>query len=263
MPSPALVVSILALVVALGGTAYAVTSINGRQIARHSIPGNRLVAHTIGAAQVNKKSLGTVQAATNATELGGQPASAYLRSTSTAANASTLGGVPASGFLPAGGTAANAAELGGIGAGGFVQGSAHVVDGGATTPVSEAACSETAPRAIVATIPGYGTIDGFCAHYNGGLPICQYDFNNSSGQTLTGLDQLTIGSEGLKLSEPRMSYASVASGAAISESTNLNLESTLLQLGAGSLHMTALLSESHVAKSATQCQFEAEVTSAG
>ena len=41
-PSPALVISIIALFVALGGTVYAASKINGKTIKVKSLPGNRL-----------------------------------------------------------------------------------------------------------------------------------------------------------------------------------------------------------------------------
>jgi hypothetical protein len=50
MPSPALVISVLALFVALGGTSLAAASyINGRHITPHSIPGDRLTKGAIKA----------------------------------------------------------------------------------------------------------------------------------------------------------------------------------------------------------------------
>jgi len=51
-PSPALVISLLALFVALGGsTAYASGLISGRQIVNHSIPANKLSAAAVNALQ--------------------------------------------------------------------------------------------------------------------------------------------------------------------------------------------------------------------
>jgi hypothetical protein len=51
--SPAIVISVMALVFSLGtGAGYAATLIKGSQIAPHSIPANRLVNHSVGAAQL-------------------------------------------------------------------------------------------------------------------------------------------------------------------------------------------------------------------
>jgi len=60
-PPAGLLVGLIALAVALGGTAYAVHQINGRSIAKRSIPGNRLARHAVGAAEADKASLGLLQ----------------------------------------------------------------------------------------------------------------------------------------------------------------------------------------------------------
>jgi hypothetical protein len=69
-PSPATVLSVVALFVALGGSAYAATAISGSQIRLHSIPANRLKNHSITGAQVNLNELGTVPRAVSATRSG-------------------------------------------------------------------------------------------------------------------------------------------------------------------------------------------------
>jgi hypothetical protein len=68
-PSPALVVSIVALVVALAGTAYAAGRINGGSIVKQSIGGGKLKHKTITGFQVNLQKLGTVPAAKKATNV--------------------------------------------------------------------------------------------------------------------------------------------------------------------------------------------------
>ena len=78
--SPSMGVAILALFVALGGSAYAASKINGSAIKVRSIPGNRLKNATVTGTQVNASTLGTVPNATNATNA------------TNAANANTLGG---------------------------------------------------------------------------------------------------------------------------------------------------------------------------
>ena len=86
-PSAAMVVAIVALVVAMAGSALAgplKSVILGSSIKKHSIPGNRLIDHTLTRRQINLGKLGTVPVAalalnaTNALKLGGQPASSYL-----------------------------------------------------------------------------------------------------------------------------------------------------------------------------------------
>lgn len=59
-------ISMLALFVALGGTVYAATAINGRSIKKGSIPANRLRADSISGAQINEEALGKVPSARSA-----------------------------------------------------------------------------------------------------------------------------------------------------------------------------------------------------
>ena len=76
-PTPALVVASLALVVALGGTAFAapirhlVASINGATIQNHSIAGIKLENNTVTGTQVKESSLATVPHAANANTVAG------------------------------------------------------------------------------------------------------------------------------------------------------------------------------------------------
>jgi len=65
-PSPAMIVAILALVVALGGTAYAAGQINGNSIQKQSIGGGKLKRQTLTGYQINTKKLGTVPSAKRA-----------------------------------------------------------------------------------------------------------------------------------------------------------------------------------------------------
>ena len=65
-PSPALVISIIALFVALGGTVYAAGKINGKAIKVKSLPGNRLKDDAVTGAQVKESTLGKVPNATHA-----------------------------------------------------------------------------------------------------------------------------------------------------------------------------------------------------
>jgi hypothetical protein len=66
-PSPGLIVAIVALVVALGGTAYA-AQINGNSIVKQSIGGGKLKQKTLTGYQINVNKLGVVPAATRATD---------------------------------------------------------------------------------------------------------------------------------------------------------------------------------------------------
>lgn len=70
-PSPALIVASLALVVALGGTAYAVTAINGSSLVDHSVKGRKMVNDTLTGIQIKESGLGRVPRAGDAGTVGG------------------------------------------------------------------------------------------------------------------------------------------------------------------------------------------------
>jgi hypothetical protein len=65
-PSPAMVVSVVALVVALGGTAIAAQNINGGAIKKQTIGGGKLKQKTLTGFQINTNKLGVVPAAKRA-----------------------------------------------------------------------------------------------------------------------------------------------------------------------------------------------------
>jgi hypothetical protein len=67
-PSASMVVAILALVVALGGTAYAAQSINGGAIQKQSIGAGKLKHKTLTGYQINTNKLGVVPSAKRATD---------------------------------------------------------------------------------------------------------------------------------------------------------------------------------------------------
>jgi hypothetical protein len=66
-PSPGLIVALIALVVALGGTAYA-AQINGNSIQKQSIGAGKLKHKTLTGYQINTNKLGVVPAAKRATD---------------------------------------------------------------------------------------------------------------------------------------------------------------------------------------------------
>ncbi len=104
-PSPALVVAMLALFVALGGTAFAATQINGNTIIDHTIAAPKLANNTLTGTQINEATLGAVTQANNAAKVGGftvrrvfyAPATA----TGTATTLVTLGGLTLKGVCSA------------------------------------------------------------------------------------------------------------------------------------------------------------------
>ena len=66
-PSAAMVVSVVALIVALGGTAIAAQNINGGAIKKQTIGGGKLKQKTLTGFQINTNKLGVVPAAERAT----------------------------------------------------------------------------------------------------------------------------------------------------------------------------------------------------
>ena len=70
-----MVVALIALFVALGGTVYAAGKINGKTIKAGSIPGNRLKAESVTGAQVKEAALGKVP---NADTLDGIDSAQFL-----------------------------------------------------------------------------------------------------------------------------------------------------------------------------------------
>jgi hypothetical protein len=68
-PSPALIVAVIALIVALAGSAYAAQRINGGSIIKQSIGGGKLKKNTLSGFQIKTSKLGTVPAAKRATNV--------------------------------------------------------------------------------------------------------------------------------------------------------------------------------------------------
>lgn len=66
-PSPAMVVALIALFVALAGTAYAAQKINGNAIEKQTVGGGKLKKKTLTGFQINTNKLGTVPFAKVAT----------------------------------------------------------------------------------------------------------------------------------------------------------------------------------------------------
>jgi hypothetical protein len=109
-------VSIIALIVALSGTAIAASKlVNGDTLIRKgTLSGDRVRKHTLTGTQINVRKLGTVPRATSATRATTARTAGSARTATSAqtaasattagiaANANELGGVGPSGYLPAG-----------------------------------------------------------------------------------------------------------------------------------------------------------------
>jgi hypothetical protein len=92
-PSRAMIVASLALVLALGGSAYAASQINGKNIKKGSIPGNRIKNDSVTGKQVNESTLDAVPNASHATNADN------ATSATSAMNSLQLGGVTAGQYL--------------------------------------------------------------------------------------------------------------------------------------------------------------------
>jgi hypothetical protein len=90
-PTPALIVAIVALFMALGGTSYAALKVTGKNVANSTLTGidikNKSLGpkehkpDSLGGAQINEALLGTVPMAAKASDadtVGGQPASSFM-----------------------------------------------------------------------------------------------------------------------------------------------------------------------------------------
>jgi hypothetical protein len=96
--SPSLVVSIVALVLAVAGGAYAAGTINGKNLKNRSVPGKKLKKNTLTGKQVRESKLGKVPSAKRA------DSAATATNATSALNATTAGSAT---------TATDAAKVGG------------------------------------------------------------------------------------------------------------------------------------------------------
>jgi hypothetical protein len=155
-PSPALLVAVLALLIALGGTVYAARRINGRSIVARSIPGNRLRPRSVAANRLRPGVLGRqfrgplTGADIDEGSLGTVPSAVHAQSADTAVSArdadTALNAV----------NAVNAQTVNGFGAG-CASGSERFA--GACWDASASESAATAPAAAAA-----------CAARGGALP---------------------------------------------------------------------------------------------
>jgi hypothetical protein len=100
-----MIVACVALIVALGGTSYAVATLNGADLKNRSVPGRKLKKDTATGVEVKESTLGKVPKASNADVAKNANHAAAATSATTAGtalaagNATTLGGKHASDFL--------------------------------------------------------------------------------------------------------------------------------------------------------------------
>jgi hypothetical protein len=95
-PSPSMVVALIALFVALGGSGYAAVQINGKVIKNGTVSGKKLKRNSVTGKQVKESTLGTVRRARSATDATN---AANAANATNAANAAKLGGLERSSFV--------------------------------------------------------------------------------------------------------------------------------------------------------------------
>src|SRR5256714_399056 len=151
-PSPAMIVACVALLVALGGTSYAVTqlpnnSVGTPQLKKGAVTSLKIKDGTIIGADVNKSKLGKVPSAAKA---------------DSAANANTLNGKSSTSFLPINGKAsdsnhadqaANSALLGGLDSSAFLPVNGQASDSNHAHPAVDALDSIHAEEATYLGLP--------------------------------------------------------------------------------------------------------------
>jgi hypothetical protein len=127
LPSPAMVVACLALLVALGGTGYAAiklpaNSVGTKQLKRSAVTGVKVKSNTLGGTQINESKLGRVPSATRATSADTATTATNATSATSAPvsrldYASAVVAVPAGGSVVTRGTVSCAAGLSATGGG--------------------------------------------------------------------------------------------------------------------------------------------------
>jgi hypothetical protein len=88
-PSPAMVVALIALIVALSGSAYALSKLNGKRLVKRSVAAGKIKKNTLTGKEINEAKLGSVPNATSLARVDYEKATG----TFTAAN-STSGNTP-------------------------------------------------------------------------------------------------------------------------------------------------------------------------
>jgi hypothetical protein len=108
-PSPAMVVALIALFVALGGSGYAATkfnpkviknnSVSGKKLKNNTLPGAKLRNNSVTGRKINEDTLLTVPRAFNSERFGGQLPGAFLEAGATAVNSQRLAGLEPTSFV--------------------------------------------------------------------------------------------------------------------------------------------------------------------
>jgi hypothetical protein len=157
-----MVVALLALSVALGGSAYAVTRIDGRSLKDRSVRAGKIARNSLTGTEINERKLGRVPSSVLALRANLATQADLATTAASAASASS---------------ASNAEKLGGLLPGAFEQGGGEAAHASLTTP------SGTTDRPLLA-VGGLGTVLADCAGATASLRL-----RNDSGVALGAVVQ--------------------------------------------------------------------------
>lgn len=165
-PSPAMVVALIALFVALGGSGYAAVQLNGKNLKNGSVSGKKLKRNSVTGRQVKESTLATVPRART-----------------------LLGGKSAGDFLPVGGTAADSQKLAGLSTTSFVRRecdqSTGQIKGVVTITASPAFSSTFTP------VPGYNCSGGTIEARRLSMGRYEIRFNGSTATQAVATPRVT------------------------------------------------------------------------
>ncbi|MGB2710133.1 MAG: hypothetical protein WBC33_01350 [Conexibacter sp.] len=176
-PSAGLVVAIVALFVALGGTSYAAVKISGVTIQKGTIPANRVVPNALTGKQIDEAKLGAVPLASKALSADNATAAQSAQSATSAQDAQALQGRDATKFL------ANSVRV--------TSNQATVVTGASETVTVSCAANEKGIAGGAAwIIPGGDLTTELDAQLNASLPVpATGGTNNMTGWRATGINR--------------------------------------------------------------------------
>ncbi|HWE31850.1 MAG TPA: hypothetical protein VG410_00115 [Solirubrobacteraceae bacterium] len=209
-----LVISIAALFVALGGTAWAVTQISTSQIEnsavttsklhKHAVTNSKLANHSVGNAKLRNNSVSSSNLQTNSVSNSNLQDNSV--STSKLQNAAvTASQVAPNTFLPINGTAANSTELGGLPAADYLGGS-----GGLNSRRLVVPSGQTGQQLFPI---GFGSFSASCTSndptvtWTAGVANAEYyveTFGFPTGDTQTTLNGIPVGGSNTQPATPAL-----------------------------------------------------------
>jgi hypothetical protein len=161
------VMATIAVLIALGGTAYAVTKINGKSIKKHTILGNRLKDDTLTGLQVNESKLDKVPLAAKADNATHADSASSADNATKANSATTADSATTATSATTAANADNAAALGGLSAAQLKATSFTSIGGTCANPTSATSCGSatvnlpaTSDVFVLGTGLWYGTDSG-------------------------------------------------------------------------------------------------------